>query len=331
MLIPSAVRGAGRGVGRAHRTWLTTIAAVSLGLVAACGSGGQQPPPPSAAAPAPAPSSAPAAPHRTLTVVSSTNVWGDIVSRVAGPTAQVRSIISDPNTDPHSYEGTPADAAAIGSADLVVYNGGHYDEFVERALDASPGAREKSIEAYALRPDQAEENEHVWFDPATVSAFARQVATRLGQVDPAQAQALTRRADEFTAQVGQIGQQFAAIGQARPGLRGLSSEPVPFYLERAAGITDATPEAFAEAIEEESDPPAAAVAETNGLLSSRGVNVLFFNPQTESPVTQNLRTLADQATIPVVEVGETLPPGTDYVGWLGGLRSSIATAVGAPQ
>ncbi|PVY98015.1 metal ABC transporter solute-binding protein, Zn/Mn family [Actinomycetospora cinnamomea] len=331
MSIPSAVRGAGRGVPRARRTWLTALVALSLGLVAACGSGGQQPPPPSAAAPAPAPSGDAAPPARTLNVVASTNVWGDIASRIAGQTAQVRSIITDPNTDPHSYEATPADAAAIGQADLIVYNGGHYDEWVERALDATPGAREKAIEAFALRPDQAEENEHVWFDPATVNAFARQVADRLGQVDPGQAQGLTQRANEFTGQVDQINQQLAAIGQARPGLRGLSSEPVPFYLERAAGITDVTPPEFAEAIEEETDPPAAAVAETNQLLTSRAVDVLFFNPQTESPVTVNLRTLANQATIPVVEVGETLPAGRDYVGWLTDLRSRIASAVGAPQ
>jgi zinc/manganese transport system substrate-binding protein len=327
MRIPSA----GRGTGGARRAWLTTVVALSLGLVTACGSGGT-PPPPGAAAPAPAPADTPAPPPaQTLTVVASTNVWGDIATRVAGPTAEVRSIISDPNTDPHSYEGTPADAAAIGEADLVVYNGGHYDEFVEQALEASPGAEEKSIEAYALRSDQAEENEHVWFDPGTVTAFAQEVATRLGQVDPSQAQALTQRADEFAGQVGQINQQLSAIGQARPDLQGLSSEPVPFYLERAAGITDATPEEFAEAIEAETDPPAAAVAETNEILTNRQVDVLFFNPQTESPVTQNLRTLADQATIPVVEVGETLPPGMDYLAWLSGLRADIATAVGAPQ
>ncbi|HWN28083.1 MAG TPA: zinc ABC transporter substrate-binding protein, partial [Actinomycetospora sp.] len=111
MMIPSAVRGAGRRVGRPHRTWLVAVVALGLGLVAACGSGGQQPPAPSAAAPGPAPAGAPAPPARTLTVVASTNVWGDIATRVAGPTAQVRSILADPNADPHSYEGTPADAA----------------------------------------------------------------------------------------------------------------------------------------------------------------------------------------------------------------------------
>ncbi|MEJ2869428.1 zinc ABC transporter substrate-binding protein [Actinomycetospora sp. OC33-EN08] len=324
MTIPSAGTGAARPRRRGAVTWLAATVGV-LGLVAACSSGAEAPPAPSAAAPPSAPAST-----RTLNVVATTNVWGDIVAKVAGPDAQVRSIVSDPNVDPHSYESTPADAAAIGQADLVVLNGGGYDEWAERAVDAA-GAGAKSVAAYDLRSDPAEENEHVWFDPATVSAVARQVATRLGQADPAQAQALTQRAEQFAGQVDQIARQYAAIGQARPGLRGLSSEPVPFYLERAAGIADATPEEFAEAIEAETDPPAAAVADTNAVLTNRQVNVLFFNPQTESPVTQNLQTLAGQATIPVVNVGETLPPGTDWLGWFGGLRSQIATAVGAPQ
>lgn len=317
-----------RGAVRSSRGLAVTGAAVALALVAACGSGGAAPPP-SAAAPAPAPAGG--TPARTLTVVASTNVWGDVVSKVAGPGVQVRSIIADPNADPHSYESTPADAAALSSADLIVYNGGGYDEFVDKSLAADPAAKGKAVEAFALRPDQAEENEHVWFDPATVDAVAKQVAQRLGQVEPAQAQGLTDRANAFSAQVNQIGQSFASIGQAKPGQRGLSSEPVPFYLEKSAGIADATPEEFAEAIEEETDPPAAAVAETNDLLTTRGVNVLFFNPQTESPVTQNLRTLAQQANIPVVEITETLPTGKDYLTWLADYRSSIATALGAPQ
>ena len=321
-----------RRVGRAGRSAVLVGAALALTFVSACGSSGGAEGEPSAAAPSAGASGAPQQQGtRTLTVVASTNVWGDVVSKVAGPDVQVRSIISDPNADPHAYESTPADAQAISSADLVVYNGGGYDEFVDKALGADPASRGKAVEAFALRPDQAQENEHVWFDPATVDAVARQVSDRLGRLEPAQARGLTDRADSFSGQVDQIQQRFGAIGQARPAQKGLSSEPVPFYLERAAGIQDATPEDFSEAIEEETDPPAAAVAATDALLAGRGVNVLFFNPQTESPVTQNLRTLAQGAGIPVVEVTETLPAGKDYLTWLSDYRTSIAGAVGAPQ
>ena len=290
-------------------------------LAAGCSSG--------ASAPAAAPGTA--APTRTLTVVASTNVWGDVVSKIAGPGVQVRSIIDDPNADPHSYESTPSDAAAISSADVVVYNGGGYDDFVTKALDADPAAKSKAIAAFDLRSNPGDENEHVWFDTAAVDGVTRQVAQRLGQADPAQAEQINQRASTFVGQVDQLGQKLAAIGQAKPGLRAAATEPVPHYLEGEAGVADVTPEAFTEAIEEETDPPAGAVAETTALVANRGINVLFFNPQTESPVTEELRTAAQAANVPIIDVAETLPPGKDYLSWVDGYRSSIAAAVGAPQ
>ncbi|MBB1031295.1 zinc ABC transporter solute-binding protein [Dietzia sp. SLG310A2-38A2] len=69
------------------------------------------------------------------TVVASTSVYADIAEQVAGGNATVESVISDPAADPHSYEASPADAAAVTGADLVVYNGAGYDSFVDRALE----------------------------------------------------------------------------------------------------------------------------------------------------------------------------------------------------
>ena len=69
------------------------------------------------------------------TVVASTTVYADIVQQVAGPGVTVEAVISDPTADPHSYEASPADAARVAGADLVVYNGGGYDSFVDLALD----------------------------------------------------------------------------------------------------------------------------------------------------------------------------------------------------
>lgn len=326
-----ATRHSPREMGVHHHRRRAAVLGAGLAaaaLATACSSGGAAPAAPAAEPAASAPSTAPT---RTLTVLASTNVWGDVVSKIAGPGVQVRSIINDPNTDPHSYESTPNDAAAISSADVVVYNGGGYDEFVTKALAADPAAKGKSIEAFGFRPDQGDDNEHVWFDTTAVVDVVRQVAQRLGQAEPAQAAQISQRAEAFAGQVDQIGQRIAAIGQARPGQRGAATEPVPHYLETRAGLADVTPEAFTKAIEEETDPPAAAVAETTDLITSRGVNVLFFNPQTESPVTEKLRSAAQAANIPIVNVTETLPPGTDYLGWLDGYRSQIATAVGAPQ
>jgi zinc/manganese transport system substrate-binding protein len=291
-------------------------ALVVLALVAGCGSSGD--------------ASAPAAPG-TPTVVATTNVWGAVASAVAGPDAQVRAIISDPAGDPHSYESTPADAAAISRADLVVANGGGYDTFVDKVTDADAAAKARTIEAFDLRPDRADDNEHVWFDPTTVKAVAGQIADRLSAAEPAQAAALHQRATAFGAQVDRIAAQTATIGQARPGSRVISTEPIAHYLLRAAGVADVTPQDFVAAIENESDPSAASLVQVGDALTAKQVSALVFNPQTESPVVEGLRDRAAGAGVPVVDVTETLPAGvTDYLTWVDGTRAALARAVGAP-
>lgn len=303
-----------------HRVVLTVGGAVAaLALVAGCGSSAGDAPAPSAAAPA------------TFTIVATTNVWGSVASAVAGPDARVTSIIDDPAADPHSYESTPADAAAIGRADLVVANGGGYDTFVDKVTGADPAAKARTIEAFDLRPDQTDDNEHVWFDPATVDAVARQVAQRLSRAEPREAAGLAQRAQAFTARVDQIARQTAAIGAGRPGTTVVATEPIAHYLLRTAGIRDATPPDFVDAVENGSDPSAASLQEIRTALVGRQVTALVFNPQTETPVVEGLRGTATSAGVPVVQVTETLPAGVpDYLTWVDETRQALATAAGAP-
>ena len=295
---------------------------LTLALVAGCGSSGQQ---------GQGTQNGQGGTGKTLTVVASTNVWGSIVSAIAGPGVTVDSIIKDPTADPHSYESTPADAAAISHADLVVWNGGGYDDFAQKAIDAAPEVKGKAIEAFALKPEKADDNEHVWFDPPVVKGVVTQVADRLSAVEPTQAAALHQRAQTFTAKVDDEAAKLAKIGQAKPGSTVLSTEPIAHYLLATAGVADTTPTPFVEAIENESDPAPAALKQVDDALSGHQVRALVFNPQTETPVTQGIRATAQGAGLPVVDVTETLPNGQDYLRWLDGNRTALAAALGAPQ
>ncbi|AEF39108.1 metal ABC transporter solute-binding protein, Zn/Mn family [Hoyosella subflava] len=85
----------------------------------------------------------------TITVVASTNVWADIARQVGGDVVSVEALISDPAVDPHHYESTPRDVATVQDADLVVFNGGGYDQFVQDIIDSTdPGPR--SVSAYEI-------------------------------------------------------------------------------------------------------------------------------------------------------------------------------------
>lgn len=292
------------------------------------------------------------------TVVASTNVWGSVAEAVAGDRADVQAIIADPSADPHSYEASPADAAALSRASLVVYNGGGYDEFVDDVLASASDV--PSVDAYSFlgdhghdhadetseaSADQAEssgdhtegdhaghdhsgENEHVWYDPEVAAATAEAVAEQLGTIDPDNASYYTANAEAFHEDMHQVSDITDRIAQQRPGAPVAQTEPIAHYLLENADLDDRTPEDFENAIEEGNDPSPAAIAATRDLFTSRSVDVLVYNVQTEDNVTADVRRVAEENGVPVVEVTETLPEGVTYLEWQRGAAQSLADALG---
>jgi zinc/manganese transport system substrate-binding protein len=264
-----------------------------------------------------------------LTVVTSTDVWGSVARAVAGDAANVEPIIDDPSADPHSYESTPTDAAEVTNADLVVFNGGGYDDFMSQILQEAGNT--PTVEAFALEQQTPangnEPNEHVWYDLPVAQGVAQQIADKLGQLAPAQAQQLTVRAQAFRTEIDGLAGKLSSIAASHGGQRVAMTEPLAQYLITAAGLVDATPPEFLEAVEEETDPPAAAFAATQELFTQRQVQALIYNPQAETPVTSQIRAAAEAAGIPVVTMTETLPENTDYRGWMSAQIDALSTAL----
>jgi zinc/manganese transport system substrate-binding protein len=308
------------------------VAALAVLTVAGCGSDTE------------APAAAPPAQGSTVPVVASTNVYGSIVQAVGGDRVSVESIISDPSADPHSYESTPAVAAAVARARLVIVNGGGYDDFLPQLVESSgsnptvldvadvsglvPAEEQHATEG----EEHGELNEHFWYSLPTVQKVATQIATDLGAADPADAAEFTANAEAFNARVAELITRAEAIGKAQPGARVAVTEPVPGYLVQTAGLTDATPPEFTEAIEEDTDPPAAVLQETLALFRGDPVRALILNVQTETPTTDQVQDAAQTAGVPVVEMTETLPEGSPgYVDWMGGQIDALAGALGGAK
>lgn len=259
-------------------------------------------------------------------IVAATNVWGSVATAVAGPDVSVRSIITDPTADPHSYQTTPSDAAAIRTAELVIVNGGDYDEFAEKA---AAGRKNGTINAFDLRTGAArnDDNEHIWYDLATVGAVATRIAGELSGIDPAHAAAYTHRAEDFRAALQQAQATTAAIAAAHPKAPVIQTEPLGHYLLVAANVEDRTPHAFEEAIEHGTDPVPADLATVQNLVRSKKVRAVVENVQTEDKTTRELVTLARTAGVPVVQFTETLPPNTDYLRWQNSNIQALAAAL----
>ena len=309
------------------------VAAAALAAVAvaatACGSS----PAPAPAAPA---SGTPAAAGR-IPVVASTDVYGSILEAIGGDRVSVTSIIHSPDADPHEYESTPADAAAVGGAKLLVLNGGGYDDFATKLVDAAP-TKPTVVNVVQLSglpgapadggTPQGEFNEHVWYSLPTVKKLADTLATDLGQADPASAATFTQNATTFKGEVDGLIGKLDAIKAAHSGDKVAVTEPVPLYMVQDAGLVNATPEEFSEAAEEGTDPPAAVLNETLGLFTGKQVKALLPNAQTESPSTRQVEQAASSAGIPQVPVTETLPQGfTDYLAWQGSQIDQLGAAL----
>ncbi|MGW4715899.1 metal ABC transporter solute-binding protein, Zn/Mn family [Nocardia sp. NPDC004260] len=258
-------------------------------------------------------------------VVASTDVWGDIAAAVAGPDAAVRSLITDPSADPHSHETSAVESAALSDADLVVYNGGGYDRFAEKAV---AGTNKRTVDAFALRADQSDDNEHVWYDVRTVDVVADRIAAQLGELDPGNAAAYAERATTFKNRLATVAAITGTLAAEHPKTPVLQTEPLAHYLVVAAGADDRTPHEFQEAIEQETDPAPAAVAATQDLLTGKRVHALIYNVQTEDKITKDLRATAQRAGVAVVDVTETLPDGVDYIQWQTKNAQALAAALG---
>jgi zinc/manganese transport system substrate-binding protein len=268
----------------------------------------------------------------TVPVVASTNVYGDLAKAVGGERVAVTSIISSASQDPHSYEATTHDRLTVAKARLVIENGGGYDPYVDPLVrEANLGADSviTAVQVAGLQtggsPQSAPSdhahghaafNEHVWYDVGAMKKVTDAIATRLSALDPAGTEGYKSRAKDVDARLSGLESTLAAVKAAAPGKMAVMTEPVPFYLLTAAGVQDATPEAYSSAVEEGQDVPPAALRATLGLLSSRSVALLAYNPQTESPQTQQLRAAAEAAKVPVVDFTETVPEGKDYLGWM---------------
>ncbi|PPK63477.1 zinc ABC transporter substrate-binding protein [Actinokineospora auranticolor] len=278
-------------------------------------------------------------------VVASTNVWASVAQAIGGDAVVVNAILSDPGADPHGYEAKPADATAFAGAEVVVSNGGGYDDFItglaegvdarkvvayELVQSPNPGASAEPAPADAHGHAHGEVNEHVWYDLDTVHKVADKLAGELSAVAPEHAESFRVNAATFDKAIEDLAARAEAIGRSKPGAKVLATEPVAAYLLSTAGLTDATPHEFTEAIEEESDPSAAAVAETEALVDGKQVVAVVYNSQTETPVTMRLKEKAAAAGIPIVGVTETLPQGvTGYVDWMTKQVDALAAAVAA--
>jgi zinc/manganese transport system substrate-binding protein len=266
-------------------------------------------------------------PGEVVDVVVSVGQWGDAARQVGGDCANVTTIVASGAVDPHDFEPGTADLAAFSDADLVLVNGADYDHWAEDA--ASSQDPEPPVLSVAEVLDAPEGGDpHLWYEPEAVHAVAPALADELAELSPDAADVFRANAATWQADLRGYLDAVLALGSTASGRTYAATETVFDRMAASLGLVDATPEGYRRSVSNESEPAPGDLAAFEAALADGSVDVLVYNTQTSGTVPDQLRTAAEDAGVPVVEVTES-PSDADgsFVAWQLAQLSALSDAL----
>ena len=254
----------------------------------------------------------------TIIAVGAESEYADVIAQVGGKYVQASAIMSNPNTDPHTFEASASTGRLVNAARLVVQNGLGYDTFMDTIERAVPDSGRRTIVVQKLLglPDSTP-NPHLWYDPATMPKVADAIADNLAALQPSHAAYFRANAKTFTNSLSAWINAIGTFKQHYPGTPVATTEPVADYLLQSLGADNKTPGAFQADVMNGTDPSAQDVAIERSLFTQHEVKAFVYNQQVTDSLTESFISLARANGIPVVGVYETMPePGYRYQSWM---------------
>jgi len=253
-----------------------------------------------------------------INAIGAENEYANVLSQVGGKYVHVSSILNNPNTDPHTFESSPAVASEVSAATLIVQNGVGYDTFMNKIESATPSAGRKVIIVQHLLglPDNTP-NPHLWYNPKTMPAAAKAMAAGLSALQPSHKAYFAANLAKFDSSLTPWFNAIAQFKTQYPGVAAATTEPVADYMLQAMGINNLTPFVFQADIMNGVDPSPQDITLENEFFTKHQVKVFCYNQQVVDALTTSIRDTALRAGVPVVGVYETMPtPGYDYQSWM---------------
>jgi zinc/manganese transport system substrate-binding protein len=240
-----------------------------------------------------------------------------VISQIGGRYVAVSAIMSNPSSDPHSFEASPGAAQTVGAAKLIVQNGAGYDAFMNKIESASATPARRVIDVQRLLGLPADtRNPHLWYDPETMPKLAARLVSDLSALAPRHAAYFAANARRFAASLEPWRRAIAAFRREHSGTPVATTEPVGDYLLQAVGTHDLTSWQLQADVMNGVDPAPQDISREEDLLTGHRVRVFLYNDQVTDTVTQSFLSLAAANHIPVVGLHETMPSGHSYQAWM---------------
>jgi zinc transport system substrate-binding protein len=159
-----------------------------------------------------------------FTIVTTVFPAYDFAREIAGDCADVILLVH-PGTEIHDYSPSPGDIKKIIGSDLLIYNGGDSDVWVEKLIDSSDTqisqlrmmdcvdllSEEITEEMSSHEEGGQEPDEHVWTSPLNAIKICNAINERLQALDPANAEIYQKNTTAYIEKLKQLDAQFRTI------------------------------------------------------------------------------------------------------------------------
>ena len=253
------------------------------------------------------------------------NILGEYADKV-----DLKLLIKN-GTDLHSYKPSAQDIASIANADLVVYVGGESDEWIEKALEATPKAGRMQVNLMKVLGDEEHEHEHhehaeapendehIWLSLKNAQILVKNLAESVSKIDTANAPVYRANAIIYASKLHDLDWAYDSTVSNASQKTILFGDRFPFrYMVDDYGIKYYAAFVGCSA---ESEASFETVAFLAGMMDSLSLPVIFTIDGSRSNVALAVRNASKNSkSVPVLQLNsmqsvtdEQIRSGVDYM------------------
>jgi manganese/iron transport system substrate-binding protein len=281
-----------------------------------------------------------------LKVVATTTIAGDIVRQVAGDLVDL-TVLLPPGIDPHSFQPSPQDVAAVTKADLVFENGAGLEEFMQPLLQNAGGKAKlvslsegiNLLASTEIHPagknpeatlEQTTGDPHTWFDPANVITWVNNIQVALSATDPQNAATYQANADAYILELNDLDQWIQGqVEQIPPEKRLLVTDHASLtYFAEKYGFQQVG--AVIPAYSSLAEPSAQELAGLEEKIKMLGVKAIFISEAINPTLAERI---AQDTGVQLVQLynGSLSEPNGPAANYLDFMRYNVGKMVEALQ
>lgn len=231
-----------------------------------------------------------------LKVVTSFSILNDMTQQIGGEDIELTSLVGT-DSNVHGYTPTPADAASLANADLVIMNGLGLEGWIDRLIQSSgfKGQVVNASDGIKILPAKMEASDdtdqynidfHAWQNAQNGKIYIRNIRNALIAADPEHKAAYVKRAKHMTEQLESLDQwihtQFEPIPVHKRKL--ITTHNAFGYYAAAYDVTFIAP----RGISTSSDPSAADMATLIDEMQAQHIRAIFLENISDDRIIKQL-------------------------------------------